>query len=111
MDIITETTCELDRLTPTILELLDRRATALANCGQLERALQDSDTMRVPDPSSARGYLIAGDIHATQGHPHAAIVVSEDGLRHVPVSDPQYALLEQTKFNAEHNARINVSTP
>lgn len=107
--VITETTCALEQLTPTILELLDRRSVAFANGTHFDMALRDTFKLQVLDPSSSRGYIRSREIYASEGRQLAAITVYEDGMRNVPRSDPHYALLEQGKANAEQlmNQRVD----
>ncbi|KAI7873796.1 hypothetical protein K492DRAFT_223205 [Lichtheimia hyalospora FSU 10163] len=109
-DTIAETTCELDRLAPRMLELLDQRSLAFARTAHYERALQDATALKVLSPLSALGYIRTGEIYASQGRQLAAIAVYDEGLKNVPRSNSQYALIEQGKANAErrNNQRIDL---
>ncbi|CDH61005.1 predicted protein [Lichtheimia corymbifera JMRC:FSU:9682] len=91
---------DLDQSTTTVYDCvqklvsaLDGRASLLADCGQLNVAMEDATTVMTFVPWSPIGYLYAGNIYGLRGQHYSAIRVYEQALKHVSRMDPRYQQL------------------
>ncbi|KAI7876168.1 hypothetical protein K492DRAFT_210525 [Lichtheimia hyalospora FSU 10163] len=90
----------IDQFTCQLMEKLNERAATLTREAQFDLALQDAALMIRIVPSSAVGYLRAGNIYQQQGRQRAAVMIYEQGLDTVSPSQPGYTQLHQYRSYA-----------
>ncbi|CDH54805.1 predicted protein [Lichtheimia corymbifera JMRC:FSU:9682] len=100
---IATATGSLQQIAQQFAQVLNERATLLANSAQFDRALRDAAVIRTLLPRSGLGYLRMGDIYGQQGRYAVAISIYDQGLKTVPKSDPYYQQLQQHRKEAVTN--------
>ena len=84
-----------------LLSLFERRAHALSMKSKFRAAAQDAPTLVEYAPTLPQGYLCLGKLLSMQGKQIAASKVYQEGLENVPMEDPAYEQLLETKKTAD----------
>lgn len=92
-----------------LVSALDSRASLLADCGQLNVAMDDATAAISIAPTLSVGYLCAGRLFSGYGYHASAISVYDNGILHTPNSDHGYEQLLAAKATAQNkiNRRID----
>ncbi|OAL18435.1 hypothetical protein AYO22_10631 [Fonsecaea multimorphosa] len=98
---------ETDKSIP-LVQILEHRVAVYLRMDLLDQALKDGKAMIRLDPKDARGYIRSGIAERRKNNKPAATKYFEHGLKRVPPSDPNHALLVREMEETAQQMRTEI---
>ncbi|OAP64090.1 hypothetical protein AYL99_00062 [Fonsecaea erecta] len=92
----------------SLINILDHRVAVYLRMDRLDQALKDAKAMIRLDPEDARGYIRSGITERRKNNKLGAIRFFKHGLKKVPSSDANHALLAKEMEETAEQMRIEI---